>query len=106
MDLHLDVSEKLLNKITQILNDHVLFDASGIISKNELDELLKSKDSLESIHAEFKTIPDRAAPYLKNIEEFQQLLKKIVDCIDKTSKAVKENQSNVLKDTSKFMDCL
>jgi hypothetical protein len=106
LDLHLDVAEKLLNKITQFLNDHVLHDASGIISRDELEELMRNKASLESIHNELKNIPDHAAPYLESVEEFQESLKKIIEFIDKTSIAVKENQSSVLKDTSKVMDCL
>lgn len=106
LDLHLNFAEKLLTKITEILSDHVLHDASGVISKSELEELSNNKISLELIQTDLLSIPNVAAPYIKDITEFQESLRKIVECINTVTCELKENESNVLKHTSKVMDCL
>lgn len=106
LDLHLEAGERLLNKINQILNDHVLHDASNTVSKHEFEELLNNKACLESIREEIKNIPNIAAPYLESIEDFQLSMLKIIEYIDKTTAMLQESQLESIKNTSTVMDCL
>lgn len=100
------MAETLLGKIEQILNEHVKHDTTGIISKEDLQALIDSKDDIEAIAEEIKDIPDPAAENLKAIREFQAQLHRILEIIDETAKFVNDSQKEVLESTSKIMDCL
>lgn len=81
-------------------------DNTGIISKEDLQALIDSKDDIEAIAEEIKDIPDPAAENLKAIREFQAQLHRILGIIDETAKFVNDSQKEVLESTSKIMDCL
>ena len=106
LDRHFEVAETLLGKIEQILNEHVKHDITGILSKEELQALIDSKDDIEAISEEIKDIPDPAAENLKEIRDFQAQLHRILEIIDETTKFVNDSQKEVLESTSKIMDSM
>ena len=79
-------------------------DITGILSKEELQALIDSKDDIEAIREEIKDIPDPAAENLKEIRDFQAQLHRILEIIDETTKFVNDSQKEVLESTSKIMD--
>lgn len=108
LDVHLEISEKLLAKIDQLISTHVLYDAKGVLSKDEFEELTNNRASLESMHKELQNIPfnTSATKQIESIYLFQESLKQIINIIDEKSSMLTESSQKVLKDTSNVIDTL
>lgn len=51
-----------------------MLDASGIVTKGELEYLNKNKTVIESISGDLQDVPDIAASHLSEIEDFKKIV--------------------------------
>lgn len=106
-ELHMKLAGKLIDRIDSTLKKHIKYNASQVVTQEELLALNEEVDSLSSISEKLHDInvpEDEVREHITSIEEMKSNLSQITSTLESTKIGVEALQQNFISESSVLLN--